>query len=269
MFNSLRKTIANFINPTTAVVVLPEGAKNLTYGVAPAHVMNQHERVEKPVVYAGHLTTNDMDLFTSVYLKDQVALGAAWSCLAKAFGEYQKVIGKRQANDSQLMKFMDEFHAWNSVVTDNKQMHDEALVTAVAKMCQPRVNKSNDQADAIIARVRKITVQELKAIRQKEAQKEAAMKEAAIDGFCKMAWDTAIGDTVAQVSGSFVVNKIMQTINFVGNTWTGDGAAIAGELLIMEDDLAKVEKLARQERDDQGDFIDGVLTSDGMMRLSA
>lgn len=268
MFNNLRKSIAAFINPVHTTFV-PAGQKALTYGNAPAHILSNYERKEVAPVYAGHLSCNDLEIFTSEYLRDQVALGAAWSALAKAFSEYQKVTGVRKAEDRNLTKYLNEFHAWNAMVSANKQMEDEAVLVAVSKMCQPRLNKSNDQADAIIARVRKVSVQELKDQRIKEASKEAAKKEAALEGFCALAWSSVDhGDFNPSITGAFAVAKILSTIDFVGRTWTGDGASIAGELLLMEDDLAKVEAIAAKERDDTGDFVDGVLTADGMMRLN-
>ena len=61
--------------------------------------------------------------------------------------------------------------------------------------------------------------------------------------------------------------KAVQTLEWVATNWQGDPAGISAELLLIEADLKKIERMARdaEERSDDP-FEQGTLTGDGLIR---
>ena len=60
--------------------------------------------------------------------------------------------------------------------------------------------------------------------------------------------------------------KAIQTMEWIASWDAFDPASQAAELLLIEADIRLLEKIGKQANDDGNTFIDGVLTTDGMMR---
>lgn len=262
---NLRKSVANFIAPAT--IVVPQGQRALTQPDAPAHMLNQAQRIAEPRSYPGKVSASQLLSLNSEYLKDAIAQFGAWSALARAFSEYERVINKRSKDDVKLGVLLDEFHCWNAATSNDKQMDEQSVIDVTARLTQVSPQKGNAQTDAIIARVRKCSVEELRALRIKEAEVATSSRESMLEGFVAQVWGTPTGDYDFAISGIKAVSKAIQTMEFVARSWTGDPANIAGELLLMEADLKTLEAIAAKDEDADPDarFIDGVLTADGMM----
>lgn len=269
MFSNLRKTIAKFIAPANSNVIVPAGTRDITYGKAPRHLLDQPSR-ETTTPMIGEFHVSDLTDMASAYLKDAVAQLGAWSALARAFSEFEKVVGKRVADDKQLCKLFDEFHCWNSATSDGKQMDEDAVALAADKIATVRPNKGSPETDKIIARVRGCSVVELKADREAKAAKASAVRNELLTGFCSAVWSYSTSDMNPSLPNSKVAAKALQTLEWVANNWQGEPAGIAAELLLIEDDLKRIEKAARAEEvRDERQFIDGTLTADGMMKQRA
>lgn len=263
--SNLRKSVANFIAPNT--IIVPANAKSLTQPVTPQHMLNQAERIAEPRSYPGKVSASQLQGLNSTYLKDAIAQFGAWSALARAFSEYERVVNKRSKDDVKLGALIDEFHCWNAATSDDKQMDEQSVMDVAARLTQVSPAKGNDQTDKIIARVRKCSVEELRTLRTKEAEVATAKRESMLEGFIAQVWSFASGDYDYALSGVKAVTKAIQTMEFVARSWTGDPANIAGELLLMEADLKTLEAIAAKDEDTDPDarFINGVLTADGMM----
>ena len=138
------------------------------------------------------------------------------------------------------------------------------LATRLADVQPP---KGNPSTDLIIARVRKCSVDEVKKDRERKALIKAAIRVERIIGFVQHVWSWTVVETEYSIPMMKVINKVIQTMEWVAGWDSYDPAQTAAEILLMEDDLRTIEKLAKIKNNDHGeDFIEGVLTADGMMR---
>lgn len=253
MFNNLRKTIANFIAPSSINVIATQEqlakARSVTSTILPPnhHVMTQGDRSFKQGQVAGKISVSDMDNLNSLYLRDSIVSYAAWCALAACFSEYERVTGRKNYSDAKLNTLLDEFHCWNSTLPETKQMDEQAIAEATEKLCQPRPQQGNTDTDTIIARVKGCSVEELRKDRQSRAEQQAAKRQALMDGFLGTVWSFTAGDLNPSISGAKAEAKALQTMEFIANNWSGDPANIAAELLLIEDDLKYLKKVAHME----------------------
>jgi hypothetical protein len=267
MFNNLRKSIANFINPVHTTFV-PAGQRELTYGKLPQHMATQHERVER-VNYKGSITPEFLPELVSEYLRDQIALSACWSAMREGFDAHVKSAGhgtqaQKRILQSKVEKAVETYHAWNAAISSKRQQGEDETLEILAKLCMPRARKSSPEAVAIIAAARGISVKELTAQREKEAKLAQATATAHLEQFNQLLWQSVTHACDATMNGQFAIMKAEQTIQFVGTSWTGDDNSISAELLLMKGDLALLKQQCKEVANNDR-FIEGVLTSDGMM----
>lgn len=271
MFNAIRTTIANAIAPKIIpqMIAANQGsvqasqgdlaaARSLTQTILPKehHTLTQHSRRHEGSQITGKVSVSMLEDMNSAYLKDALASYGAWSALAYAFSEYERVTGKRTTSDEKLNQLLDEFHCWNAATSSDKQMGEEAIAVAVAKLCQTKPQQGNADTDKIIARVKGCSVDELRADRAKQAEIQAARRTQLMDGFLAAVWSFTSSDLNPSMSGAKAEAKAVQTMEFVASNWTGNPANIAAELMLMEADLAHLTKIAHLEtlREGQGDY---------------
>lgn len=262
MFNNLRKTIANFISPNT--ISVPAGTRNLGLPPAPKHMLEQQEHT---TAYEGQFHVSHLELLGSTYLRNAIAQLGAWSCLAKAFGEYERTFGNKRATPAKFESLVEEFHCWNAAIDSSRQMSDEDIMLAADKIATVRPAKGSKDTDAIIARIRKCTVAELKKQREEAAAKQSAKRSEMLTGFLAAVGHFSGTDLDPSISNSKVAAKAIQTLEWVATKWKGAPASIAAELLLIEGDIKFLESNARkEEQTDVGTFVNGTLSSDGMVR---
>jgi len=270
MFKSIRKAVAIFLDPDHAhVLQAPAGIKDISHNpnkAAAKHIEQQTRKHDsKPLV--GDFHVSHLDNLASDYLKSAISNLGAWSCLARAFAEYERVIGGRSANEEKLGTILDEFHCWNASLPEGKQMDDEAILLAVDKMATTKPPKGSNDTDAIIARVRKISIEEVKDDRQAKADKQTAQRKELVLGFTQAAWSFTSSDMNPSIQSAKAAAKAIQTLEWVANSWNGDPSGIAAELLLIERDIKLIEKMARDEESKGDDtFVQGTLTADGLIR---
>lgn len=272
MFATLRNAIANMISTKKNVqctMVLDAQAKNLTYGKMPQHLANEIPHTSQAL--KGDFPVSSLEQLNSIRLRDAICGLGSWSALARAFNgynqEYDKPISRRDF--TKINTLIDEFHAWNSAA--QTQMDYDTVCDVVTRLADVQPPKGNTSTDIIIARVRKCTVDDIRADREKKAQIKAARRVERIVGFVEEVWSWTVVETDYSLPMIKVLNKACQTLEWVGGWDAFDPAQVAAELLLIEDDIRTLEKLSKQDKnnDDGKDFIDGVLTADGMMRRSA
>lgn len=223
----------------------PAGVKSLS--LPAANNLRPTHAVVDPVSYKGSVTTENLMDLNSSYIRNAIAQLGAWTALAKGFSAFLK-------NPKDAEVFIDEFHAWNAVTTTEHQMDEEATLTTVAKLTVVKPARGNDQTDAIIARVRKISVDAIRAEREAKAAKDTQKREEAMLGFSQLIWQT-VGhgsDSIYSISGAKAVSKAIDTMQWIA-AWTGNPDQIAGELLLCEADVAQLEIIARKESEREGE----------------
>lgn len=270
MFNSIRKSIASFIAPSSINVVVPAGTKSLTTPTiqqVPMHVRTQPDRAWGKEMVVGKFHVSHLELMNSSYLRDAIAQLGAWAALARTFSEFERVHNKKNADFTKYKQALNEFHAWNAATSTDKQMDEEAVILTLDRLADPVVPKGNKDTDAIIARVRKMSVEEIQAERVAQAEKKSAIRKEMLNALQAEIWKFDSDDIDPSLSSTKVAAKAVQTLEWIAKSWQGEPAGIAAELLLIEADIKVIEKLAAIDEDRNPDnrFIEGVLTADGMM----
>ena len=66
-------------------------------------------------------------------------------------------------------------------------------------------------------------------------------------------WIYSGEDVECYLQSSKVAAKAVQTLEWIANTWQGEPAAIASELLLIESDIKTIEAMARKEEEHEGE----------------
>lgn len=270
MFANVRKAIASFIAPAQVTIKATQEelskARSVTKPTAEQYTSRQRE-AHKPAPLVGNFHVSHLDSLHSNYLKNAIAQLGAWSALARAFTEFVKVQGKRTQDETKLGQLFDEFHCWNAAIDSDKQMDEEAILLATDKIAEVKPPKGNDQTDAIIARVRRMSVDEVLKDRMEKAAKQTAERQELIIGFTQAVWSFTSGDMNPSIASAKVAAKAVQTLEWVATNWQGQPEGIAAELLLIEADIHIIEKMAR-DAEERGDdtFEQGTLAGDGLIR---
>lgn len=268
MFATLRNAIAKMISTKKQVqctMVLDRGANDLTYNKIPESLRNTQALESQ--AYKGEFSTSHLELLNSQRVKEAICGLGAWSALARAFNSYNNNLDKpvNRRDEKQINSLIDEFHAWNSLAQN--QMDEDAVMDLATRLADVQPPKGNPSTDLIIARVRKCSVEDVKKDRERKAAVKAAIRVERIVGFVQHVWSWTVVETEYSIPMMKVINKVIQTMEWVAGWDSYDPAQTAAEILLMEDDLRTIEQLAKTKNNDKGeDFIEGVLTADGMMR---
>ena len=268
LISSLRNSIANLIAADrTPVQMIVDNSKSLTHAVAPKHIMTQHERAEQQQVARGKFYVQDLTSLGSERVRDAIAQLGCWSAIARSFSEFERVTGKRNLSDAKLNTLMDEFHAWNASKTAGGYMNEDAIFEAVAKMAVVTPSKGSAETDAILARVKKMSVADIRADRIKKAEAKTQARIDMLEGFVA----TLLGYQGTDVdhyamSSAKALDKAIQTLEWVANWDSNNPAEQAAELLLIEDDIKMIRELAKHEADNTEDYVEGVMAADTLER---
>ena len=258
--NSIRRAVANAIAPSNVGTIANGSGNQLsapqpTVQQIPAGVrsFSTPTMVNPERVTVGHISLSDLEGFSSLYLRDAIAQLGAWSELAQAFTAYERQYGRKVQDFGQYQKHLESFHAWNAATSTEKQMDDEKVIVTLDKLAEASVPRGNDQTDAIIARVRKCTVDDVRAERIKKAEQKAAARREMLSAIAAEVWKFT-GDAIEPtISAAKCEAKAIQTLEWIATSWQGDPANVAAELLLIEDDLQHIKYAARQEANHDGD----------------
>ena len=264
LFSTLRNSVANFIAADRQPVhMIVDNAKSLTTANTPKHVLTQHERAEDVSMAKGKFYVIDLSDLNSERARDAIAQLGCWSALARAFSEYERVTGKRHLNDAKLNQLVDEFHAWNASKTAGGYMNEDAIFEAVAKMCVQAPAKGSAETDAILARVKKVSVEEIRQDRINKAQARTQARIDMLDGFVAMVSGFQGSETNHYaMSSAKALDKAIQTLEWVANWDSNNPAEQAAELLLIEDDIKMIRKLAKEEHNNDQEYSEGMMDAD-------
>ena len=260
--NSIRSIIAQAIAPKT-VITEPTAQdrreeNEFHNNRVQARVSQYVGEVGHQDVLRGNISVEDIGDLCSDYSKNAICSLASWSALAKAFNTYIK-----NPKDIKLEAFLSEFHAWNAVSPN--QMGDEQVMDVIARLTQVSPAKANDATDAIIARVRKVSVDTLRAERQKKAAADTARREEQMEQFATIVWSHVFSEHNFEIPAAKCEAKLIDTMQWIANWQSNNPAAQAAELMLLESDLNHVRKLATRDVGNNENFVDGTLTADHMM----
>lgn len=217
--------------------------------------MKKVGQINKEQMRTGKFYPDHLELLSSTYLRNAVAGLGAWGALAKAFNAYAKMQTRRNADPTAYEQAKEEFHIWNAATSLDKQMNEETTALALAKIAEVPVPKSNDQTDAIFARVLNKSVEEVKAQRIAKADKETKERQAVLSALYADIWQYSGESVECYMSAAKVAAKAVQTMEWIANTWQGSPSAVAAELLLIESDLKTIEALARKEEEHERDGV--------------
>ena len=275
----------------TGTITNGEGSKNLTYGKVP-----EHQRSVTPfasTALQGEVTPDHISDFRSQRGKAAVAGLGCWSALAKSFNAFmreQQVHPSRQ-DWSKTYALLAEFHAWNAACCEKSSgfyvrdsgdaygenlgfaMNEEEVELTVAKLAVLPMPRGDDKTDSILAKVRGCSIEVLRKEREDDINQRSQKRLGLVQEFCQMVW-ASVNDDPVEVSMpiSKVISKLAQTMQWIAS-WKLDPAAAAAEVLLLQDDMEHLSKVIGRQSDEDSKhdkyFVNGMLTSDGMMKQSS
>lgn len=194
---------------------------------------------------AGNLSLEQLKELASYRIKDAIFNYAAWLCLARAFNTFCKTVAKRMQGQQALdvAKALNEFHDWNSSM--NNPMNQERIEEIVVKLATPQIAKENDTTDAILARIKGMSIDEVRKVRLEKAEAQAKDREAKIKSFLQeveaMSECAELGNP--SINAGTATLKAIDCLQWLAS-WENPDMA---ELLIAEADITILEALAHSE----------------------
>lgn len=260
---SIRTAIAQAIAPKTVITeptIEDHRAEQRFQAERIASRVSQYAPTEvgHQDVTRGNISVNDVNDFVSDYAKSAIASLGSWSALAKGFNAYSK-----NPKDVKIEAYLSEFHAWNAV--NPNQMDEEQVLDTIARLSQVKPATANNQTDAIIARVRKISVDQLRAEREAKAKLDTNKREELIEQFATIVWSHVFSEHNFEMPAHKAELKLISVMEWVAGWQSNNPAAQAAELLLLEDDLKQVRIMAKRDVGNNDGFVDGTLTADHMM----
>lgn len=264
IFSSIRNSLANLIAADRAPVQLAESVfKQLHIRNVPDHVITESERADNQALSKGKFYVMDLTTLNSERVRNAIASLGCWSALARAFSEYERTVGHKHMSDVKLSNLVDEYHAWNASASARGYMDTDQLFEAVAKMSVVNAPKGSKETDAILARVKKTSIENIRADRMKKAETKTAARIEMIEGFVALI-ESYQGSTIDHhaMSSAKALDKAIQTLEWVAGWESNNPAEQAAELLLIEDDIKTIRERAKLERNNDEAYSEGVMASD-------
>lgn len=272
-FSNIRISLANLIGgeqiakrnhlseQVLSQLVQPSGRKV-------AEIMDkQYVPSEDKQLVAGKFYVMDLTRLSSERVRNAIASLGCWSAIARAFSEYERTVGHKHMSDAKLTALIDEFHAWNASSSARGYMGTDELFEAVAKMSVVNAPKGSKETDAILARVKKNTVEQIRAERLIKAEIKTKARIEMIDGFIALIEGYQGNDSDAHhMSSAKALDKALHTLDWVAGWDSNNPAEQAAELLMIEDDIRLIRELSKSEKQNTEDYVDGVMASDTLER---
>ena len=277
MFNSIRRSIAALINPSNTLdQVKADNAAAYADAITDKLAKQKADkaaylaREAAPAIAAprilGEISAHTINQMGSEKGKQALLQFGAWMALSSAFSAYGLIRSAKRPNEKVQARFnqaCNDFHGWNSLAECGATGLD--IEETVARLTIPRVKKSNAQTDAIVARIRGKSVDELALEREIKAELASHEAEANANGFIMELEGFAFGsDELPSMKASQVLAKAEETLVWLAGWTTPDVA----ELLVLEQDILMLRKVASTHQENEGDFIDGTMCADTLCRMN-
>lgn len=229
------------------------------------------EKYEAKERSTGVFHCDDLMLIQNQRARTAVAGLGSWTALANAVRRFTTEMDKTASrrDPSKWEQMLEEFHMWNAL--SPQPMDADATQTVIEKLMIKPEPKSNSATDMIIAEVRNISIEKVREERIARTKAANLKRVEYIESFNSMLWDAAhSNDVPATLAWEKVFLKLAQTMEWIAGWDSYDPASVAGEILEIKEDirlLKKQEKLSNTTGQRQ-DFVNGVLTTDGMIKNS-
>ncbi|HMY41912.1 MAG TPA: hypothetical protein PLW92_02525 [Chitinophagales bacterium] len=191
---------------------------------------------------AGNLSLEQLKELSSSRVKDAIFNYAAWLCLARAFNTFCKTVAKRMQGQQALdvARELNEFHDWNASMTN--PMDAARIEEIVAKLATPQVPRENNATDAILARIKGMSIDEVRKVRLEKAEEQAKAREAKITTFLTEVEGMADAEDCGNpsINAQTATLKAIDCLQWLANWENPD----MGELVIAEADIATLEAYA-------------------------
>ena len=191
---------------------------------------------------AGNLSLEQLKELSSSRVKDAIFNYAAWLCLARAFNTFCKTVAKRMQGQQALdvARELNEFHDWNASMTN--PMDAARIEEIVAKLATPQVPRENNATDAILARIKGMSIDEVRKVRLEKAEEQAKAREAKITTFLTEVEGMADAEDCGNpsINAQTATLKAIDCLQWLANWENPD----MGELIIAEADIATLEAYA-------------------------
>jgi len=268
MLNAIRSALINMLGGKIIQKQITEAA--------PVHNFGHGRTSGRPVyntqpteVIKGHMTPADLSDLVSEWSKSSIANQASWIALAGAWQLFDKEMNKTpdRRNLQAVEASLDKFHAWNAV---SPRPYDESgIEEQVIKMSMKNVSKGNKETDAIRARIRGVSIQMFQQERERLERLRQATSVERIKSFLSMCNNCPSCDGNYHISVQQVVKKLEDTCMFLADPARQfDDIWATSEILLIEGDIATVKQNYGRNNENNEPFVNGVLTSDHMMRNS-
>jgi len=263
MLRTIRLAVSRAIAPTT---IITPPAKDDTMREAQARrAITSKQYVDEQLDYRGKavghtakgfITTEDLADLNTPQARTAVASSAMWWCQMRLYNAIAKNDVKKQLK--QIGAWADWAIAGGISTTNDTFL--EKLAIAIDKLGNGRPAKTgNDDTDAVIARMSKLTVEELRAKRlAKEAKRVAEQAEYGSATYLALTSATSSGLT-QQFEASRAADAIGNSASYLA-TWDMEPELLAGLLLDMEQDMLYCKKLAVDRNDET--FVEGIMAAD-------
>lgn len=233
-----------------------------------AEIMDkQYTTSEDKQLITGKFYVMDLTHLSSERVRDAIASLGCWSAIARSFSEYERTVGHKHMSDAKLTALVDEFHAWNASSSARGYMGTDQLFEAVAKMSVVNASKGSKETDVILARVKKCTVEQIRAERLAKAETKTKARIELIEGFVALIEGYQGNNSDAHhMSSAKALDKALSTLDWVAGWDSNNPAEQAAELLMIEDDIRLIQWMSKSEKHNTDDYVDGVMTSDTLER---
>lgn len=242
--NTLRRVIAQAITPNDTLYMntQQESVKALTYS-GRKHIVV--DRTQQPVILNGDLTLSQIQQLHSQKVVASICNYGAWEALARAFSAYcamhrTRVVNPKTAQTLALQ--LDRFHAFNAALDSLGMggMGEVAVEELVARLTVGKPVKENAATDAILARVKHMSVEEVRKEREGRQQREEARRVELMNAFLAEVWSATTSDEDVTLNAQKAYDKAMSCLEWMAN-WDNPDVA---EILIAEADVKTLERMA-------------------------
>lgn len=190
----------------------------------------------------GDITAEQVKNLHSDRIRNAICSLGAWIGLAQAFQAYGNIHGSKYPKERDVQRLkqgLATFHGWNEASL-NPVSHEDILET-VARMTTIRV-REDSTTDAILARIKNITIDEVKEERLARAAKQQKQREQLVEAFVQEVASSTSYNEDPSMPAAKALKKAEETLAWIAGWDNPD----VGELLIAEADIAILHRMDKE-----------------------
>jgi hypothetical protein len=263
ILRTLRTKIAQFVAPSTILSEIT--SKDLTQEATTRRATTSKQFADGeqldfrgqqvPNRIRGYFTTDDLEDLGSVIARNAVANTAMWWAQLGLMNALKKNDSKAQATACSA------WATWASIA--NIQVTDklvEDLILSLNKLSGGKpIKHGSDETDAIIARIGNVSIADLRAKREAKYKAEVEAGKEHVRTALSLLLAADMDGHTHQITGEQALASLQRAAQWVAG-WQGEPEELAATLLILEQDINYVRKLAVERHDQK--FVDGIMAVD-------